>query len=157
MPRVDDTALATLAQANAGLKAVQLYASNQYSDIPVLSIAAHCAFIVTLDCTGLFKLTDASLHALSRGCHALRELLLSWAIQLTDAGVISIAKGCALEVLSLHGIKSVGQPSLEALVAHCAATLVALDVRGCIALKSRTPEMLVNMLPKLNRFVLHTT
>ena len=49
--------------------------------------------------------------------------------------------------------------SLEALASHCASTLVALDVRGCVQLgdERRTPELLVARLPRLVEFVLHTT
>lgn len=161
LPLVDDTALAAVVQANAsGLRELRLYAAGQYGDGPIVSLGAHCAQLCTLDCTGLSKLTDAAVLALGRGCPLLRELLLSWVTKLTDVGVCALARGCrSLAVLSLHGIKGIGPASLEALAQHCAHTLVALDVRGCVQLgaESRTPELLVARLPRLVEFVLHTT
>ena len=159
LPLVSDTALAAVVQANTMLVELRLYAASQYGDAPLVSLATHCRELRCLDCTGLSQLTDAALHALGCGCHALEEILLSWVTKVTDDGVLSLARGCpGLTTLSLHGIKGVGLAALDALAEHCAETLVALDVRGCIALEgTRTPEQLIQRLPKLVEFVLHTT
>ena len=82
---------------------------------------------------------------------------MSWVTRVTDIGACAVARGCPLHTLSLHGLKSVGEPSMSALVEHCAATLVALDVRGCVRIEGRTPEALVRVLPRLTTFVIHMT
>ncbi len=41
-------------------------------------------------------------------CHELRELSLTWCVQLTDAAVTALAAGCPkLELLSLHGLRGI--------------------------------------------------
>ena len=113
----------------------------------------------TLDCTGLRQLSDASLEALGAGCPALCVLMLTWVVQVTDRGVCAIARGCPhLVTVSLHGIKGVGEASLDALAAGCAASLIELDVRGCIGIPEsiRTPECLVQRWPWLRKFALAT-
>jgi F-box/leucine-rich repeat protein 2/20 len=121
-------------------------------------LATHCHQLTILDCTGLSTLTDALLLALGAHCHALSTLLLSWVTKLTDVGVVALGAGCPhLATLSLHGIVGVHDDGLRALAAGCAATLIALDVRGCANLAAlRTPEQLLTAFPRLRTFVLHT-
>ena len=90
-------------------------------------------------------------------CSQLRKVLLSWAVKVTDAGVCAlVAAGAPLEILSLHGVKGVSDVAIDALADHCAGTLVALDVRGCIHVAGRAPDALCARLPRLRTFVLHT-
>lgn len=159
LPLVDDTALETLAQNNPDLRTLRLYADSQLGDASLLKVAQRCASLHTLDCTGLRSLSDSTVVALGEHCHELRELLLTWVVNVTDAGACAIARGCRrLRTLSLHGIKGVGATSLDALVEHCALTLVALDVRGCIGLaeEERSPVQLVRRLTRLVTFALAT-
>ena len=130
LPRVDDVALGAVVQANGGWAELRLYACSQYTDAPLIVLAAHSAAALhTLDLTGLAKLTDAALLALAAHCAGLRTLLLTWCTKLSDAGVCAVAAACPLEVLSLHGLLKATAASRAALVAHRAATLRALDVR----------------------------
>jgi hypothetical protein len=63
-------------------------------------------------------------------------------------------QGCRLELLSIHGLLKAGPRALEALVAHCAPTLRALDVRGCSNVPRRDPAELRAVLPGLTTFTL---
>ena len=157
LPRVDDVALGAVVQANGGLAELRLYACSQYTDAPLIVLAAHSAAALhTLDLTGLAKLTDAALLALAAHCAGLRTLLLTWCTKLSDAGVCAVAAACPLEVLSLHGLLKATAASRAALVAHRAATLRALDVRGCSNMPSRDPAELRAALPRLHTFALAT-
>jgi hypothetical protein len=158
LPLVDDTALGAVAQANPGLQELRLFAASQYTDAPILTVAGHCTQLSYIDFTGLGKLTDAAIVALGTSCHQLQTVLLSWATGVTDVGVVALARGCPLlAALSLHGLKKIGEPALDALAACCKDTLVEIDVRGCLSLGERRlhPEELVKILPRLTNFILH--
>ena len=158
MPRVDDTALAAIIQVNTGLCELRLFASSQYSDAPLLTLAAGCSNLRHLDCTGLRRLTDAAVCAIASKCHELRTLLLSWVVELTDKAVIALSQGCpVLETLSLHGIKGVSDVGLAALAQHLSETITALDVRGCILLQDGDfwAEGLRAAFPKLQSMIIH--
>ena len=119
-------------------------------------MAQRCAQLHTLDCTGLRRLSDDLVVALGHGCPELRVLLLTWVVQATDRGGCAIATGCRrLHTLSLHGIKAIGAATLKALALHCAATLVELDVRGCVNI-TEGREGLLRLLPRLKTFALAT-
>lgn len=156
LPLVDDVALGAVVQANPRLATLRLYAASQYSDAPLVMLAQRCARLAVLDCTGLNLLTDGALTALGAGCPALRQLTLSWVTRLTDVGVCAVAAACPLELLSLHGLRNVGEPSLRALAEHRTRSLTALDVRGCIGMPRRSPAELLEKLPRLCTFILHT-
>ena len=154
---VDDIALSAITQSNTSLRELRLYACTQYTDAPIITAASHCPHLHTLDCTGLAELTDASLIALSKGCTQLSTLILSWVVELTDTGVCALVHaGCPLHTLSLHGIKGVGEPSLNALAKHCSTTLVSLDVRGCVNLETSSREALARLFPRVTNFVIAT-
>ena len=96
-----------------------------------------------------------ALLALGAVASALHSLSISWCLGVTDVGVAAIAAGCPLEVLSLHGIRGLTAAALDALVAHRAASLVALDVRGCIGMGCPQPASLRARLPRVHTFVIH--
>ena len=159
LPLVDDMALGVLVDHNPELRALRLYSNSQLSDASLRAVAQRCAQLHTLDCTGLRGLSDALVVALGHGCPELRVLLLTWVVHATDRGGCAIASGCRrLRTLSLHGIKAIGAATLEALALHCAATLVELDVRGCVNIveAERAPEGLLRRLPRLKTFALAT-
>ena len=137
-----------------GLRELRLYAASQLGDPPLLALAGRGAALHTLDCTGHALLTDAALVVVGRECPALTSLWLSWAVLVGDEGVVAVAQGCRLELLSIHGLLKAGPRALEALVAHCAPTLRALDVRGCSNVPRREPAELRAVLPRLTTFIL---
>lgn len=156
MPLLDDIAAAAIMQGNPRLVSVTLYANGQLSEAPILSLArAARASLTQLDFTGLNDLADAPLLALGAVASALHSLSISWCLGVTDVGVAAIAAGCPLEVLSLHGIRGLTAAALDALVAHRAASLVALDVRGCIGMGCPQPASLRARLPRVHTFVIH--
>ena len=140
--------------ASTGLRELRLYAASQLGDPPLLALAGRGAALCTLDCTGHALLTDAALVVVGRECPALTSLWLSWAVLVGDEGVVAVAQGCRLELLSIHGLLMAGPRALEALVAHCAPTLRALDVRGCSNVPRREPAELRAVLPRLTTFIL---
>ncbi|KAF2618158.1 hypothetical protein F2Q68_00041743 [Brassica cretica] len=78
-------------------------------------------------------------------------------VRITDAGVITIANSCtSLEFLSLFGIVGVTDRCLEALSHTCSVTLTTLDVNGCIGIKRRSREELLQMFPRLICFKVHS-
>lgn len=77
-------------------------------------------------------------------------------MQVTDEGVCALAAGCPrLELLSLHGLRGVTDRSVDALAAHCARSLAALDLSGCVGVRRRSRAELRAVLPLLTCFVVH--
>lgn len=153
----DDALAALLERCTHGLRELRLYADGQLGDAPLLALAPRAAHLHTLDCTGVSGIGDAALAAVVRASGgALRQLWLSWATGVGDEGVLAVAQACPrLELLSLHGLLGVSDAALDALVhAPCAATLRALDVRGCKHLSRREPEAIREVLPRVTTFVL---
>lgn len=109
-----------------------------------------------LDCTGLCLLTDESLVLLGLNCPRLRKLNLSWCKKIGDETVCAVARGCQLQLISLHGNLNVTEASRKALVTHCASTLQEIDVRGCMNFPRSHPQELLADLPRLRTFLLHT-
>ena len=108
-----------------------------------------------LDVCGARLVTDAGLQALA-ACTSLTKVNLTWLPQVTDAGVVPLVRACRLQWLSLHGNTYVTDAVVEALAAHAAGTLEALDVGGCVRVQRRTPQELVQRLPRLRCFKLHS-
>jgi F-box/leucine-rich repeat protein 2/20 len=89
-------------------------------------------------------------------CHRLREVSLTWCVQLTDTAVTALAAGCPdLELLSLHGLNGITDRSVEALAQHCSACLHTLDVSGCTGIKQHDRARLQQLFPRLTCFVVH--
>ena len=116
----------------------------------LLALGAHCAALALLDCTGLRLLTDEAMLAVAAGCPQLHSLLLSWAVQPTDAGVCAVARRCPLRLLSVHGLRGISGATVDALAEHCAPSLTALDVRGCLHVEDKAPAQLQRRLPRLH-------
>ena len=156
LPLVDDVALVAVLQANRHVEELRLFACSQYTDAPLLSLLGFgSARLRVLDCTGLSLLSDAAVTALGACCPQLRELWLTWCKRVTDAGVCAVARGCPLELLSIHGLSTVGEESIAALAEGCHATLRAIDVRGCPRVNQRAPEQWATILPRVHEFLLH--
>lgn len=98
---------------------------------------------------------DAAVAALA-ACHELREVSLTWCVQLTHAAVTALAAGCPnLELLSLHGIRGITDASIEALARHCGRSLHTLDVSGCTGILCHDRPRLQQLFPRLRCFVVH--
>uniref|UniRef100_A0A5B7BEX1 F-box/LRR-repeat protein 15-like leucin rich repeat domain-containing protein n=1 Tax=Davidia involucrata TaxID=16924 RepID=A0A5B7BEX1_DAVIN len=139
----------------SSLQSLNLYALSSFTDeaYKKISLLAHLRF---LDLCGAQNLSDEGLSCIAK-CKNLVSLNLTWCVRLTDVGVIAIAQGCtSLEFLSLFGIVGVTDKCLEALSRFCSNTLTTLDVNGCIGIKRRSHEELLQLFPYLKCFKVHS-
>ncbi|GJT44202.1 F-box protein isoform X1 [Tanacetum coccineum] len=139
----------------SGLKSLNLYALSSFTDeaYKKISLLAHLEF---LDLCGAQNLSDEGLFCIAK-CKNIRTLNLTWCVRVTDVGVIAIAEGCtSLEYLSLFGIVGVTDKCLEALSKSCSNTITTLDVNGCIGIKKRSREELLQLFPYVRCFKVHT-
>ncbi|KAL2480481.1 F-box protein [Abeliophyllum distichum] len=137
------------------LQSLNLYALSSFTDEAYrkISLLIHLRF---LDLCGAQNLSDDALSCIAH-CTELASLNLTWCVRVTDQGVVAIAEGCrSLEFLSLFGIVGVTDKSLEALSSFCSNTLTTLDVNGCIGMKRRTRDELLQLFPKLKCFKVHS-
>ncbi|OVA10970.1 Leucine-rich repeat [Macleaya cordata] len=139
----------------SSLQSLNLYALSSFTDEAYKKIAllAHLRF---LDLCGAQNLSDQGLSCIAK-CKNLVSLNLTWCVCVTDMGVITIAQGCpSLEFLSLFGIVGVTDTCLEVLSRFCSKTLTTLDVNGCIGIKRRSPDELIQLFPHLRCFKVHS-
>uniref|UniRef100_A0A7N0V0C4 F-box/LRR-repeat protein 15-like leucin rich repeat domain-containing protein n=2 Tax=Kalanchoe fedtschenkoi TaxID=63787 RepID=A0A7N0V0C4_KALFE len=137
------------------LRTLNLYALSSLTDdaYKKISLLAHLRF---LDLCGAQNLSDEGLSHIAK-CKNMVSLNLTWCVRITDQGVITIAHGCKnLEFLSLFGIVGVTDNCLEALSMSCSNSLTTLDVNGCIGIKRRSRDELVQLFPKLTCFKVHS-
>ncbi|CAN6243957.1 unnamed protein product [Urochloa humidicola] len=153
--KLTDDGLKEVLQRCSLLESLNLYALSSftgkvYKDIGLLSN------LTFLDLCGAQNLTDDGLACISR-CRGLTYLNLTWCVCVTDAGVIAIAQGCrSLELLSLFGIVGVTDACLEALSKSCSNSLTTLDVNGCVSIKRRSRDDLLELFPLLSCFKVHS-
>ncbi|EOY09588.1 RNI-like superfamily protein isoform 4, partial [Theobroma cacao] len=124
------------------LRSLNLYALSSFTDetYKKISVLSHLRF---LDLCGAQNLSDEGLSCIAK-CKNLVSLNLTWCVRVTDMGVIAIAEGCtSLEFLSLFGIVGVTDKCLEALSKFCSNTITTLDVNGCIGIKRRSRDDLL--------------
>lgn len=139
----------------SSLQCLNLYALSSLTDkaYKKISLLAH---LRCLDLCGAQNLSDEGLCCVAK-CRKLVSVSLTWCIRVTDVGVIAIAQNCnSLELLSLFGIVGVTDKCLEVLSDHCSNTLTTLDVNGCIGIKRRTREELLQLFPNLKCFKVHS-
>ncbi|KAK9265788.1 hypothetical protein L1049_012471 [Liquidambar formosana] len=132
----------------SSLQSLNLYALSSFTDeaYKKISLLAHLRF---LDLCGAQNFSDQGLFCIAK-CKNLVSLNLTWCVRLTDAGVIAIAQGCnSLEFLSLFGIVGVTDKCLEVLSKSCSNTITTLDVNGCIGIKRRSRDELLQLFPYL--------
>ncbi|CAK9148439.1 unnamed protein product [Ilex paraguariensis] len=139
---------------NLNLYALSCFTDEAYEKISLL------ANLRSLDLCGAQNLSDQGLSCIAN-CKNLVTLNLTWCVCITDEGVIAIAKGCtSLEFLrkncSLFGIVGVTDKCLEALSKFCSNTLTTLDVNGCIGIKRRSRNELLQLFPYLRCFKVHS-
>lgn len=153
--KITDAGLQHIIVKCSGLKNLNLYALSSFTDVAYkkLSLLAHLRF---LDLCGAQNLSDEGLFSIAK-CKNIRTLNLTWCVRVTDVGVIAIAQGCtSLEYLSLFGIIGVTDKCLEALSEFCSNTITTLDVNGCIGIKKRSREELLQLFPYVRCFKVHS-
>ncbi|XP_011622780.1 F-box protein At3g58530 isoform X3 [Amborella trichopoda] len=137
------------------IMSLNLYALSSLTDnaYQMISFLTNLRF---LDLCGAQNLSDQGLSSIAK-CKNLVSLNLTWCVNVTDVGVLALASTCtSLEYLSLFGITGVTDKSLEALSRSCSATLSTLDVNGCIGIKRRNRNELLELFPKLRCFKVHS-
>ncbi|KAL4558158.1 hypothetical protein LXL04_036356 [Taraxacum kok-saghyz] len=153
--KITDGGLQHIMTKCSGLKSLNLYALSSFTDeaYKKLSLLGNLRF---LDLCGAQNLSDEGVFSIAK-CKNIRTLSLTWCVRVTDVGVIAIAKGCtSLEYLSLFGIVGVTDKSLEVLSEFCSNTITTLDVNGCIGIKKRSREELLQLFPYLRVFKVHS-
>ncbi|KAK9065817.1 hypothetical protein SSX86_015218 [Deinandra increscens subsp. villosa] len=149
--KITDGGLQHIMLKCSGLQSLNLYALSSFTDeaYKKLSLLTHLRF---LDLCGAQNLSDEGLFSIGK-CKNIRTLNLTWCVRITDVGVIAIAQGCtSLEFLSLFGIVGVTDKCLEALSKSCSNTITTLDVNGCIGIKKRSREELLQLFPYVRCF-----
>lgn len=153
--KLSDSGLQYILRKCSSLKSLNLYALSSFTDevYKNMSLLSQLRF---LDLCGAQNLSDLGLVCIAK-CNYLVYLNLTWCVRVTDVGVTAIAEGCtSLELLSLFGIVGVTDKSIEALSRSCSGTLKTLDVNGCINIKRRTREELLQLFPLLECFKVHS-
>ncbi|XP_050228129.1 F-box protein At3g58530 isoform X1 [Mercurialis annua] len=153
--KLTDDGLKQVLSKCSSLQNLNLYALSSFTDKAYRSISnlAHLRF---LDLCGAQNLSDEGLSCIAK-CNNLVSLNLTWCVRLTDVGVIAIAEGCTyLEFLSLFGIVGVTDKCLEALSRSCSNTITTLDVNGCIGIKRRSHDELLQLFPHITCFKVHS-
>lgn len=153
--KITDSGLLHILMKCSSLQSLNLYALSSLTDeaYKKIYLLTHLKF---LDLCGAQNLSDEALCLLAK-CKKLASLNLTWCVRVTDVGIIAIAEGCtSLEFLSLFGIVGVTDKCVEALSAHCSRTLTTLDVNGCVGIKIRKREELLQILPNLKCFKVHS-
>ncbi|KAJ0088609.1 hypothetical protein Patl1_32899 [Pistacia atlantica] len=139
----------------SSLKSLNLYALSSFTDEAYnkISLLSHLRF---LDLCGAQNLSDEGLACIAK-CKNLVSLNLTWCVRITDVGVIVLAQGCtSLEFLSLFGIVGVTDKCLEVLSSFCSKMLTTLDVNGCVGIKKRRRDELLQLFPYLRCFKVHS-
>ncbi|KAF8403949.1 hypothetical protein HHK36_012056 [Tetracentron sinense] len=139
----------------SSLESLNLYALSSFTDEAYrkIELLGNLRF---LDLCGAQNLSDQGLSCIAK-CKHLVSLNLTWCVRVTDVGVIALAQGCSsLEFLSLFGIVGVTDKCLEALSRFCSNTLTTLDVNGCIGIKRRSRDELLQLFPHLRCFKVHS-
>ncbi|RXH76503.1 hypothetical protein DVH24_019391 [Malus domestica] len=158
--RVTDIGLAHLVKNCKHIVDLNVSGCKNLSDKSLQLIAQNYPELQLLNLTRCVKLTDSGLQQILHGCpslHSLNLYALSRCVRVTDVGVIAVAQACTfLEFLSLFGIVGVTDKCLEALSLTCSNTLTTLDVNGCIGIKKRSRDELLQMFPKLRCFKVHS-
>ncbi|BFG38339.1 hypothetical protein CerSpe_246140 [Prunus speciosa] len=149
--KLTDSGLQQILHGCPCLHSLNLYALSSFTDEAYkrISLLSHLKF---LDLCGGQNLSDEGLSCIAR-CKSLLSLNLTWCVRITDVGVIAVAQGCtSLEFLSLFGIVGVTDKCLESLSSTCSNTITTLDVNGCIGIKKRSRDELLQLFPKLQCF-----
>ncbi|ETW09244.1 hypothetical protein, variant 1 [Aphanomyces invadans] len=136
--RVDDTAMAELAQACLDLEVLNLRGVPHVTDIGLTALAKRCTILRSLKVSGCRNpafygrpdVGDHGLRALSKLCRHLTVLDLAGAPRVTTLGIAAIAATCSnLEKITLTDTP-VDDVAVLALSAHCPA-LHTLHLSKC--------------------------
>ncbi|GAQ83937.1 hypothetical protein KFL_001690150 [Klebsormidium nitens] len=150
-----DDGLLEVLRHSGQLQELYLYALSSLTDRSYLE-THRLPHLRLLDLCGAANLSDEGAASVAQ-CHELTTLNLTWCVRLMDRGLSAIAHGCPkLESLSLYGILGITDKAVEELAHHCSGTLHTLDVNGCVNVKRRSKEDLLQLFPLLTCFLVHS-
>ncbi|XP_048320729.1 F-box protein At3g58530 [Ziziphus jujuba] len=153
--KLTDYGLQQILMKCSSLRSLNLYALSSFSNETYKKISL-LSYLEFLDLCGAQNLLDDGLACIAK-CKRLVSLNLTWCTSITDVGVIATAEGCtSLEFLSLFGIVRVTDKCLEALSRSCSHKITTLDVNGCIGIKRRSRDELLQLFPNLKCFKVHS-
>ncbi|KAF3773319.1 F-box protein [Nymphaea thermarum] len=153
--KITDQGLQQISLKCSSLESLNLYALSSLTDRAYKKFAL-LSQLRCLDLCGAQNLSDEGLCSIAE-CRGLVSLNLTWCVRITDIGVLALARSCtSLEFLSVFGVLGVTDLSLEALSKSCSCTLTTLDVNGCIGIKRRSKEELLQLFPNLRCFKVHS-
>ncbi|XP_031503179.1 F-box protein At3g58530 [Nymphaea colorata] len=153
--KITDQGLQQISLKCSSLESLNLYALSSLTDRAYKKFAL-LSQLRCLDLCGAQNLSDEGLCSIAE-CRGLVSLNLTWCVRITDIGVLTLARSCtSLEFLSVFGVLGVTDLSLEALSKSCSCTLTTLDVNGCVGIKRRSKEELLQLFPNLRCFKVHS-
>nr|XP_034907823.1 F-box protein At3g58530 isoform X3 [Populus alba] len=153
--KLTDGGLQQILSKCSSLQSLNLYALSSFTDKAYKKISS-LPLLKFLDLCGAQNLSDEGLSCIAK-CKNIVSLNLTWCVRVTDVGVVAIAEGCtSLEFLSLFGIVGVTDKCLEVLSRFCSNTVTTLDVNGCIGIKRRSRDELLQLFPRLRCFKVHS-
>ncbi|KAL3908875.1 MAG: hypothetical protein SGPRY_009628, partial [Prymnesium sp.] len=107
------------------IRSISLSGCGHINSEGLLAIASRCSKLHYLNLTRLLMIDDVALSAVAQSlvllglnCPRLRKLNLSWCKKIGDETVCAVARGCQLQLISLHGNLNVTEASRKALVTH---------------------------------------
>ncbi|OAE21542.1 hypothetical protein AXG93_2543s1010 [Marchantia polymorpha subsp. ruderalis] len=153
--KLTDEGLIKLLTSCENLTELYLYAIPNFTD-KAYEKFSNTPRLKLLDVCGAQFLSDVGLAGIAE-CTLLESLNLTWCVRVTDIGLKALAQHCVfLESLSLHGLLGVTDDGIEELSKSCKDTLHTLDVNGCVNIKRRSKDELLQLFPLLTTFVVHT-
>ncbi|KAG6553830.1 hypothetical protein Mapa_004747 [Marchantia paleacea] len=153
--KLTDKGLIKLLTSCENLFELYLYAIPNFTDKAYKKFS-NTPRLKLLDVCGAQFLSDVGVAGIAE-CTLLESLNLTWCVRVTDVGLKALAQHCVfLESLSLHGLLGVTDDGIEELAKSCKDTLHTLDVNGCVNIKRRSKDELLQLFPHLTTFVVHT-
>ncbi|KAL3685798.1 hypothetical protein R1sor_003820 [Riccia sorocarpa] len=153
--KLTDKGLISLLESCTSLQELYLYAVSSFTD-DAFKKFSNVHELRLLDVCGAQYLSDEGVAAIAE-CAKLVSLNLTWCVRVTDVGLKALARNCkSLEILSLHGLLGVTDEGIEELAKSCSRTLHTLDVNGCVNIKRRSKDELLQLFPNLTTFLYHS-
>lgn len=155
---ITDRSLQLVADNYQELESLNITRCIKVTDGGLQQILLKCSPLKCLNLYALSSFTDEAYKRMQSLVH-LRFLDLCGAQNLSDQGLFCIAK-CknlrSLNLTCLFGIVGVTDNCLEALSRFCSNTITTLDVNGCIGIKRRSREELLQLFPYVRCFKVHS-
>ncbi|KAL2653796.1 hypothetical protein R1flu_021924 [Riccia fluitans] len=153
--KLTDEGLISLLESCTSLRELYLYAVSSFTDEAFKKFSS-LHDLRLLDVCGAQYLSDEGVGAIAE-CAKLVSLNLTWCVRVTDVGLKALARNCQfLEILSLHGLLGVTDDGIGELAKSCSRTLHTLDVSGCVNIKRRSKDELLELFPNLTTFLFHS-